>query len=55
VGVLHGLLRSADDLDGAAKSGLALTALKHSLPGDASLFGQGYIDAFLSGEFDVRR
>ncbi|WP_267388770.1 sugar kinase [Sphingomonas sp. GC_Shp_3] len=54
-GVLHGLLRSADDLDGAAKSGLALTALKHSLPGDASLFAQGDIDAFLSGEFDVRR
>jgi 2-dehydro-3-deoxygluconokinase len=54
-GVLHGLLRDADDLDGAAKSGLALTVLKHSLPGDASLFGQSDIDAFLSGQFDVRR
>jgi 2-dehydro-3-deoxygluconokinase len=54
-GVLHGLLRDAEDLDGAAKSGLALTVLKHSLPGDASLFGQGDIDAFLSGQFDVRR
>jgi len=54
-GVLHGLLRNPDDIDGAAESGLALTVLKHSLPGDASLFGQGDIDAFLSGQFDVRR
>lgn len=54
-GVLHGLLGDANDLDGAARSGLALTVLKHSLPGDASLFGQGDIDAFLSGQFDVRR
>jgi 2-dehydro-3-deoxygluconokinase len=54
-GVLHGLLRASGDLDGAAQSGLALTALKHSLPGDASLFGQGDVDAFLSGQFDVRR
>lgn len=54
-GVLHGLLRTPDDLEGAAESGLALTVLKHSLPGDASLFGQSDIDAFLSGQFDVRR
>lgn len=54
-GVLHGLVDSDGDINAAARSGLALTALKHSLPGDASLFGQGDIDAFLTGEMDVRR
>lgn len=53
-GVLHGLL-SGHDIVGMARSGLALTALKHSLPGDAALFGQADIDAFWSGNFDVRR
>lgn len=53
-GVLHGLIQGGDAHD-AAQSGLALTALKHSLPGDASLFGQADIDAFLEGELDVRR
>ena len=38
-GVLHGLL-AGRDLDWTrAHAGLALTCLKHSLPGDASLFG----------------
>jgi len=53
-GVLHGL-RSGGDLDWTVRSGLAVTALKHSLPGDASLFGARDIDAFMSGELDVRR
>jgi len=53
-GVLHGL-RSDRDLDWTVSSGLAVTALKHSLPGDASLFGPRDIDAFMSGELDVRR
>ena len=53
-GVLHGL-RSGLDLDDVARTGLALTALKHSLPGDASLFGQNDIDGVLGGSFDVRR
>lgn len=53
-GILHGL-RSDLDQDGLAGTGLALTCLKHSLPGDASLFGQRDIDAFLAGEMDVRR
>jgi len=53
-GVLHGLL-SGKDLDTVASYGLALACLKHSLPGDASLFGQSDIDAFLAGERDVRR
>ena len=53
-GVLHAHLRGGD-ADARAKTGLALTCLKHSLPGDASLFGQADIDAFMSGNLDVRR
>jgi 2-dehydro-3-deoxygluconokinase len=54
VGVLHAL-RRGQDIDDAAKTGLALTVLKHSLPGDASLFGQRDIDQFVAGGVDVRR
>ena len=53
-GVLHGL-RSGEDIADVARIGLALAALKHSLPGDASLFRQADIDAYLSGGLDVRR
>jgi 2-dehydro-3-deoxygluconokinase len=53
-GILHGL-RSGRDLDWTVRSGLALTCLKHSLPGDFSLFGPADIDAFLEGGLDVRR
>jgi 2-dehydro-3-deoxygluconokinase len=53
-GVLHGML-TGQDLKTTARSGLALTCLKHSLPGDAGLFDQSDIDTFLSGEMDVRR
>lgn len=53
-GILHGVL-SGQDLEATVASGLALTCLKHSLPGDASLFGQRDIDAFLEGGLDVRR
>ena len=53
-GVLHGILTGAA-LEETARSGLALTALKHSLPGDASLFGLRDVEAFLAGELDVRR
>lgn len=53
-GVIHGLLSGAD-YEQMAHYGLALACLKHSLPGDASLFTQADIDIFLSGEFDVRR
>jgi 2-dehydro-3-deoxygluconokinase len=53
-GVLHGL-RTGQDSAGAARTGLALAALKHSLPGDAALFRQADIDAFLAGGLDVRR
>jgi len=53
-GVLHGVLSGADD-ERTARYGLALSCLKHSLPGDSSLFTQADIDAFLVGELDVRR
>lgn len=53
-GVLHGL-RLGRDLDWTVQAGLALTCLKHSLPGDAALFGPKDIDAFMAGELDVRR
>lgn len=56
-GVLHGLTQQghAGDIHHAARTGLALTVLKHSLPGDASLFSQADLDAFLAGGMDVRR
>lgn len=54
-GVLHRLLTDPEDAEGAAQSGLALTALKHSLPGDASLFGEADSEAFMAGGLDVRR
>jgi 2-dehydro-3-deoxygluconokinase len=53
-GVLHGVL-TGRDLEATARAGLAVTALKHSLPGDASLFGPRDIESFLAGELDVRR
>ncbi|WP_342659230.1 sugar kinase (plasmid) [Sphingomonas sp. NY01] len=53
-GVLHALRRGGDPAT-AARIGLALAALKHSLPGDASLFRQADLDAYLEGGLDVRR
>lgn len=53
-GVLHAWLGGGDAREMAA-SGLALTCLKHSLPGDASRFSQSDIDAFHGGGLDVRR
>lgn len=53
-GVLHAHLNGGS-AETMAQTGLALTALKHSLPGDASLFGQRDIDAFNTGGLDVRR
>lgn len=57
-GVLHGLATppaGADPIAHAAQTGLALTCLKHGLPGDASLFGQRDLEAFAAGGLDVRR
>ena len=53
-GVLHAHL-AGGDARAMAESGLALTCLKHALPGDASRFGQADIDAFHGGGLDVRR
>jgi len=53
-GVLHSLL-GGGGIDTAARTGLALACLKHSLAGDSCLFSQSDIDAFLAGERDVRR
>jgi 2-dehydro-3-deoxygluconokinase len=53
-GVLHGLIEGMA-LEEVARAGLALTALKHSLPGDASLFTRRDLAAFLEGGLDVRR
>ena len=53
-GIIHGL-RTGRDLDWTVRAGLALTALKHSLPGDASLFAPRDIESFMAGELDVRR
>jgi 2-dehydro-3-deoxygluconokinase len=53
-GVLHALL-NGKSLETAARYGLALACLKHGLLGDSCLFTQADIDAFLSGERDVRR
>lgn len=53
-GILHAHLNGGDAYM-MANTGLALTCLKHSLPGDASLFDQSDIDAFMSGNLDVRR
>ncbi|MFT4028166.1 MAG: PfkB family carbohydrate kinase, partial [Novosphingobium sp.] len=53
-GILHGLL-SGDDLERILQSGLALAALKHSLPGDACCLRQSDIDVFLGNRVDIRR
>ncbi len=53
-GILHGI-RTGRDLDWTVRSGLALTCLKHSLPGDFSLFSVRDIEAFMAGGLDVRR
>jgi 2-dehydro-3-deoxygluconokinase len=53
-GILHGMLNGRD-LDWTVHAGLAITCLKHSLPGDASLFGPRDSEAVLAGELDVRR
>jgi 2-dehydro-3-deoxygluconokinase len=53
-GILHGI-RQHLPLADIVHGGLALACLKHTLPGDAALFRQADIDAFLGGVADVRR
>jgi len=53
-GILHGWVNGCD-LRGMAESGLALTALKHSIPGDLCVIGRAELDAFSASVGDVRR
>jgi 2-dehydro-3-deoxygluconokinase len=53
-GVLHRWL-GGGDVCAMAESGLALTALKHSLPGDMCLVGRAALDGFDAQGGDVRR
>jgi 2-dehydro-3-deoxygluconokinase len=53
-GVLHRWLEGGD-VRAMAEGGLALTALKHSIPGDMCLIGRAEFDAFSAGGGDVRR
>lgn len=53
-GVLHAWLGGGEACV-MAETGLALTCLKHSLPGDASRFSAADIAAFQTGGLDVRR
>jgi 2-dehydro-3-deoxygluconokinase len=53
-GVLHEWLEGSDVLK-MARSGLALAALKHSLPGDMPIFSRDTLEAFWDGGLDVRR
>ena len=53
-GILHGLIEGLG-LEDVARTGLALAVLKHSLPGDASLFTRRDLAAFREGGLDVRR
>ena len=53
-GVLHSWLADGD-VRAMAEAGLALTALKHSLPGDMCLATRAMLDGFESGGGDVRR
>jgi 2-dehydro-3-deoxygluconokinase len=59
-GLLHALRTSAAaEIDAlladVVETGLALAALKHTLPGDASLFSKRDLDLFRKGGRDVRR
>jgi 2-dehydro-3-deoxygluconokinase len=53
-GVLHSWLEGGD-VRATAETGLALTALKHSIPGDMCLIGRGALNAFSPDGGDVRR
>ena len=53
-GVLHQWLEGGD-VQAMAEAGLALAALKHSLPGDMTLIRKAELDAFSPHTGDVRR
>lgn len=53
-GVLHAWL-GGGDVQAIAETGLALTALKHTIPGDMCLIGRAALEGFSAGGGDVRR
>jgi 2-dehydro-3-deoxygluconokinase len=53
-GVLHQWLAGGDEC-AIAESGLALTALKHTIPGDMCLIGRAALESFSASGGDVRR
>jgi 2-dehydro-3-deoxygluconokinase len=53
-GVLHAI-RLGHDLGEAVETGLTLMALKHTLPGDLSLFDREDLDLATSRQLDVKR
>lgn len=53
-GVLHAWLEGGD-AQALAESGLALTALKHTIPGDMCVIDRAMLDSFSAGGGDVRR
>lgn len=53
-GVLHAWLEGGDER-AMAKSGLALAALKHTIPGDMCLVNRATLEAFSASSSDVRR
>ena len=53
-GVLHSWLEGGT-VQAMAESGLALTALKHTIPGDMCLIGRAALDSFSASGGDVRR
>lgn len=53
-GVLHGWIEGGD-VKTMAESGLAMAALKHSIPGDMCLLNRATLEAFSASGGDVRR
>ena len=53
-GVLHAA-RCGSAPEEMARTGLALAALKHSIPGDATTFSRSDLGTFMAGGFEVRR
>ena len=53
-GVLHGWAGGGNE-QAMAENGLALAALKHTIPGDMCLIGRAELAAFAAGGADVRR
>ncbi|MDG5488553.1 sugar kinase [Sphingomonas sp. BGYR3] len=53
-GCLHAWL-NGDDAQTIAETGLAMTVLKHSIPGDMPIIAPALLAAYRSGERDVRR